>query len=160
MQREYSVLDLPHLPARVFLGPAAGVGGEDLDRVVQGEGPQPEPLTPAWWWLRQAWILACAICLIPFVLGFRWAERPAPVAGSVGAGTWALGRTLAGVVAAAAGLGILASQAFPVPGEDVALPALGAGLVVAGAALLGVDPVAPLRARRRAEAGDPAAGRG
>jgi fucose 4-O-acetylase-like acetyltransferase len=112
-----------------------------------GLAPQPEPLTPAWWWLRPAWIVACAICLIPFVLGFRWAERPVPVALSVGAGTSALARTLTGVVTAAAGLGILASEAFPVPGEALAVPAVGAALVVAGAALLGVDPVAPLRAR-------------
>src|SRR5439155_15470275 len=48
--------------------------------------PQPEPLTPAWWWLRPAWIVACAICLVPFVLAFRWAERPAKalVVGPVG----------------------------------------------------------------------------
>jgi hypothetical protein len=57
-------------------------------------------------------------------------------------------QAVAGVAAAAAGLGILADQAFPVPGEAVALPTVGAAGVLVGAVLLRVDPIAPLRGRR------------
>ena len=42
-----------------------------------GVAPQPEALSTAWWLLRPAWWLACAICMLPFVFAFRWAERPA-----------------------------------------------------------------------------------
>ena len=56
-----------------------------------------------------------------------------------------------GIAAGASGLAILASQAFPVPGETVAVPAAGVALVVASAALLRVDPVAPLRASAEPE---------
>jgi fucose 4-O-acetylase-like acetyltransferase len=113
-----------------------------------GIGPQPEPLGAAWWWLRPAWILACAICLVPFLYGFRWAERPAGSAPPAGRGLAGLVQAVAGVAAAAAGLGILADQAFPVPGEAVALPTVGAAGVLVGAVLLRVDPIAPLRGRR------------
>jgi hypothetical protein len=110
-----------------------------------GIAPQPEPLSAAWWWLRPAWILICAICMIPFLLGFRWAERPAAPPPPAALGVAAIARAVFGVAAAAAGLSILTVDAFPVPGEVVALPTIGAALVVVGAALLRVNPVASLR---------------
>jgi hypothetical protein len=41
-----------------------------------GLWPQPETLSTAWWWLRLGWVAACAVCLVPFLFAFRWAERP------------------------------------------------------------------------------------
>jgi hypothetical protein len=110
-----------------------------------GIAPQPEPLSAAWWWLRPGWILICAICMIPFLLGFRWAERPAAPPPPAGPGVAAIARAVIGVAAAAAGLSILTVDAFPVPGAVVALPTIGAALVVVGAALLRVNPIASLR---------------
>jgi peptidoglycan/LPS O-acetylase OafA/YrhL len=106
-----------------------------------GIAPQPEPLSTAWWLLRPAWLLLCGVCLLPFLFGFRWAERPvAAASGRVGAAPG-----LVGVVAAAVGLAVLAREAFPVQGEVVLWPAIGVGLVVLGALVLRVDPIAPLR---------------
>jgi fucose 4-O-acetylase-like acetyltransferase len=106
-----------------------------------GIAPQPEPLSVAWWWLRPAWLLLCGVCLLPFLFGFRWAERPVAV-GSAHVGTAA---ALVGAVAAAAGLAVLAREAFPVQGEAVLWPAIGVALVGVGALALRVDPIAPLR---------------
>lgn len=117
-----------------------------------GIGPQPTPLSATWWWLRPAWIIACAICMVPFLLGFRWAERPATKAPPARKGSAGLVRSLAGFMASAAGLGILAQAAFPVPGVAVVSPSAGVGLLVVGVALLGVDPIAPLRSRTAGEA--------
>ena len=105
-----------------------------------GIAPQPEPLSTAWWWLRPAWLLLCAVCLLPFLFGFRWAERPVPVSGGLG-----LIPALIGSVAAAAGLAVLAREAFPVQGVVLLWPSIGVALVAFGAALLRVDPIAPLR---------------
>jgi fucose 4-O-acetylase-like acetyltransferase len=110
-----------------------------------GIAPQPEPLSAAWWWLRPAWIVACAICLVPFLLAFRWAERASTHATPARTGLAGLVRAVTGIAAAAAGFAILAAEAFPVPDEAVAFPSAGAALVVAGAALLRVDHIAPLR---------------
>jgi fucose 4-O-acetylase-like acetyltransferase len=109
-----------------------------------GIAPQPEPLSATWWWLRPAWILVCAICLLPFLFGFRWAERP------VGerpprAGRAEIGLALGGTALAAIGFAVLTTNAFPVPDEVVAAPAIGVACVAAAAALLRVDPTAPLR---------------
>jgi hypothetical protein len=120
-----------------------------------GFAPQPEALSPAWWWLRPAWIVACAICLIPFVLAFRWAERPvAPTGGKpTGVRTAAQAGLVDGALAvtgtalAAIGFTVLTTQAFPVPGQVVLMPTIGVACVALGALLLRVDPVAPLRAR-------------
>ena len=105
-----------------------------------GIWPQPEVLSTAWWWLRLGWIAVCAICIVPFLLAFRWAERPAP----------APSRTpevlvVLGAVAAAAGFGLLAVHAFPVPGDALALPVVGVALVAASALLVRVDPLGPRR---------------
>jgi peptidoglycan/LPS O-acetylase OafA/YrhL len=106
-----------------------------------GIAPQPEPLSAAWWALRPAWIVLCAVCLLPFLFGFRWAERPAA----------ASPRRVHGVVAvfggilAAAGLAVIAREAFPVQGEQLLWPGIGVACVVAGAILLRLDPIAPLR---------------
>ena len=43
-----------------------------------GIAPQFEEFSGAWWLWRLAWIAACAICLVPFLFAFRWAERPGP----------------------------------------------------------------------------------
>jgi hypothetical protein len=52
---------------------------------------------------------------------------------------------LLGTVVAGAGFALLAARAFPVPGSIVVVPAIGVVLVAASAALIQVDPVAPLR---------------
>ena len=111
-----------------------------------GIAPQPEPLSTAWWLLRPAWWLACGICIVPFMLGFRWAERPVPLPASSLDGRLALTLAVLGTAATAVGFGLLAANAFPVPGEEqVWLSTLGVAAVIAGGLLLRVDPVAPLR---------------
>jgi hypothetical protein len=118
-----------------------------------GIGPQPEPLGTAWWLLRPAWWLACAICLLPFLFGFRWAERPVGPPPLARDGTLGDVLVVGGTILAGAGLALLAAKAFPVPGSVVALPALGLALVALGALAVGVDPIAPLRRQpREAEA--------
>ncbi len=112
-----------------------------------GIAPQPEALGTAWWLLRPAWYAVCAICLAPFLLGFRWAERPAATPPPVRTGVPGIGQALAGAAAAVAGLGLLAANAFPVPGEVVLLPSVGVACTFVGAALLHVDPFGPLRAQ-------------
>jgi fucose 4-O-acetylase-like acetyltransferase len=114
-----------------------------------GVAPRPAPLGTAWWWLRPAWWLACAICIVPFMLAFRWTERPAPVRPSALDRAWDLILSALGTVASAVGFGMLAANAFPVRGEDrFALASMGVTAVVAGALLLRMDPVAPLRHAR------------
>jgi len=110
-----------------------------------GIAPQPEPLSTAWWLLRPAWWLVCAICLVPFLFGFRWAERPV-VSTTLARPGW-IGDVLivVGTVAAGAGLALIAAKAFPVPDEDVLVPAIGVALLAIGSIALAVDPIAPLR---------------
>lgn len=111
-----------------------------------GIWPQPEQLGPEWWAMRPLWILACAICLAPFVMAFRWAERPVdggtskPVVAPA-----AVAGTILGVV----GMGLLAAFAFPVPGEPSVTQALGVLAIALGALALRVDPFAPLRAQKQ-----------
>jgi fucose 4-O-acetylase-like acetyltransferase len=115
-----------------------------------GIAPQPEPLSTAWWLLRPAWIALCAVCLLPFLFGFRWAERPAAAA------TGRVGRALAlvGAIAAAAGLAVLAREAFPIQGEALLWPSVGVALVAIGAIALRIDPFAPLKRRRSDDVGE------
>ena len=114
-----------------------------------GIAPQPEPLSTAWWLLRPAWWLACAICIVPFMLAFRWAERPVPLTPSSLDGRRALTLAVLGTAATAVGLGLLAANAFPVPGEERGwLAAIGVAATIAGGLLLRVDPIAPLRRAR------------
>src|SRR5262245_21826411 len=113
-----------------------------------GIAPQFEPLTGAWWLWRIAWIVACAVCLVPFLLAFRWAERPAPPPPPAPNGWPGLAMTLVGVALAATGMSIVAAAAFPVQGEVRALPALGVASLFVGAGLLHVNPLAPLSKRR------------
>jgi hypothetical protein len=111
-----------------------------------GIAPQPEPLSTAWWLLRPAWWLACAICIVPFMLAFRWAERPVPLPLSSLDGRLALTFAVLGTATIAVGFGVLAANAFPVPGEEqVWLSTIGVAASIAGGLLLRVDPVAPLR---------------
>ena len=111
-----------------------------------GIAPQPEPLGTAWWFLRPAWWLACAACLLPFVLAFRWAERPANAPPPARAGQVGDLLVVAGTLVAGAGLGLIAAKAFPVPGLDGnVLPAIGVVLTAMGALLVWVDPLAPVR---------------
>ena len=104
--------------------------------------PQPVPLSASWLALRVVWILACAVCLIPFVLGFRWAERPTEPPPASGPGLLSTIVAVAGVAASAAGLGILADVAFPVPGQGPLVPGIGVALFALGALLLEVNPFA------------------
>jgi len=113
-----------------------------------GIAPQPEPLGTEWWLLRPVWWLACAICLVPFLLGFRWAERPVASTTLARPGRFGDLLVVAGTVAAGAGLALIAAKAFPVPGETVLVPAIGVALVAAGAIGVAADPVAPLRRDR------------
>jgi fucose 4-O-acetylase-like acetyltransferase len=116
-----------------------------------GIAPQPEPLSPAWWALRPVWVAVCALCLLPFLFGFRWAERPVPLRpGRVHATVAVIGTILA-----AAGLAVIAREAFLVQGEQLLWPSIGVGCLVVGAALLRVDLIAPLRR----QAPDPGIGR-
>jgi hypothetical protein len=115
-----------------------------------GVWPQAEPLSAAWWWLRLVWIAACAICLIPFLLGFRWAERPTPALSASYRPSAAV--ALCGVGLACAGMGIVAAEAFPVQGEAPLVPSIGVACLVAGALVLRVNPFAPLRRERDAVA--------
>jgi fucose 4-O-acetylase-like acetyltransferase len=105
-----------------------------------GIAPQPEPLSAAWWALRPAWIALCAVCLLPFLFGSRWAERPAATRGRVSGAV-----AVTGGVLAAAGLAIVAREAFPVQGEQLLWPSIGVACVVAAAVVLRLDPIAPLR---------------
>jgi hypothetical protein len=105
-----------------------------------GIAPQPEELSTTWWVLRPAWLLACAICLTPFVFAFRWAERPVSVTGRVPTSL-----VVAGTVFAAGGFAALAARAFPVPGQNWTLPAAAVAAVALGSLLVRVDPFAPLR---------------
>ena len=115
-----------------------------------GLATQPEALSTAWWLLRPVWWLACAICLLPFLFSFRWAERPpaAPPSPARPGGVQAIA-ILAGTIAAGAGFAVLAAEAFPVPGSVLLEPTVGVVLVAVGALLVRVDPVAPLRASDR-----------
>jgi fucose 4-O-acetylase-like acetyltransferase len=106
-----------------------------------GIAPQPEPLSAAWWALRPVWIAVCALCLLPFLFGFRWAERPVPLTPGRVNGAIAV----FGTVLAAGGLAIIAREAFPVQGEQLLWPSMGVMCVVLGAVVLRVDPIAPLR---------------
>ncbi len=110
-----------------------------------GLAPQPEPLTAAWWWLRLGWIIACAICLVPFLFAFRWGERPGAPSPPARVGWIGLAASVGGAAAASAGMSIVAAVAFPVQGEVVTRPALGVACLAAGALLLHVNPVSPLR---------------
>lgn len=116
-----------------------------------GIAPQPEQLSPQWWALRPGWVLACAVCLAPFVLGFRWAERPVAGAPVQIASSIAVAGTVLGVT----GMGIIAVSAFPVPGEPSGVQAMGLLAIAAAALMLRIDPFAPLRGatnRRRLSA--------
>ncbi len=120
--------------------------------------PQPEPLSMEWSLLRPVWILACVVCLIPFLLGFRWGEGPIESPSLSSRGVLAAIVAISGTVAAAAGLAISAAQAFPVQGQQPLVPAIGIGLLVLGAALLKVDPLAR-RARLGSATLTPSGGR-
>jgi fucose 4-O-acetylase-like acetyltransferase len=114
-----------------------------------GIAPNPEELSGAWWLWRLGWIAACAVCLIPFLFTFRWAERPGPPAPPAPAGWPGLVLSLAGLALASAGLSIVAAAAFPVQGEVLAMPLVGVGCTVAGAILLHVNPLGPVSKRAR-----------
>lgn len=113
-----------------------------------GLAPQPEPLSAAWWWLRPAWIIACAICLAPFLFAFRWAERPGEPPRAARPGWIGLSSTMSGVVAGSTGMALLAAVAFPVQGAVIVKPLLGVACVAVGAILLRIEPLSPLRGTR------------
>jgi fucose 4-O-acetylase-like acetyltransferase len=109
-----------------------------------GIWPDLELLSGSWWLLRLGWIAACAVCLLPFLFAFRWAERPATPPPPAPAGWVGLTLSLAGVAAACAGMSIVAAAAFPVQGEVLLMPAAGVACLAAGALLLHVNPLGPL----------------
>src|SRR5438093_681798 len=115
-----------------------------------GLWPQPETLSTAWWWLRLGWIAACAVCLVPFLFAFRWAERQAAPPPPARRGWIGLATSVAGAIAASGGMAIIADEAFPVQGEAVTEPGLGVVLLAAGALLLRVNPLRPLLRSRQA----------
>jgi hypothetical protein len=115
-----------------------------------GLWPQPETLSTAWWWLRLGWVAACAVCLLPFLYAFRWAERPAAPPQPARRGWIGLATSVGGAIAASGGMAIIADEAFPVQGEVMAGPALGVLLLAAGALLLRVNPLSPLLRTSRA----------
>jgi hypothetical protein len=116
-----------------------------------GVWPDLDVLSGSWWLLRLGWIAACAVCLLPFLLAFRWAERPAAPPPTAPAGWVGLAMSLAGVAAACAGMSIIAAAAFPVQGEVLFMPAVGVASLIAGALLLHVDPLGPLARRARVD---------
>ena len=71
-----------------------------------GIAPQPEPLSTAWWLMRPVWLLICALCLVPFLLAFRWAERPVPVGASSLGSSVTLALNVLGTAASAAGFAV------------------------------------------------------
>ena len=109
-----------------------------------GLWPQPETLSAAWWWLRLGWVAACAVCLVPFLLAFRWAERPGAPPPPTPRGWIGLAMSVGGAIAASTGMAIIADEAFPVQVEVVMEPALGVILLAVGALLLRVNPLGPL----------------
>jgi hypothetical protein len=113
-----------------------------------GVAPQPEALSSDWWLLRPAWWLACAICMLPFLFGFRWAERPVDPPPPSRTGRLGVAIALLGTAVAGAGFALLAARAFPVPGSIVVIPTIGVVLVAISAVLIHVDPIAPLRKPR------------
>jgi len=113
-----------------------------------GVAPQPEALSTAWWLLRPAWWAVCAICMLPFLFGFRWAERPVDAPPASRTGPLGVAIALLGTVVAGTGFALLAAKAFPVPGSIVAIPTTGVALVAISAVLIRVDPIAPLRKPR------------
>jgi len=114
-----------------------------------GLWPQPETLSTAWWWLRLGWVAACAVCLVPFLFAFRWAERPGAPPPPARRGWVGLATSVGGAIAASGGMAIIADEAFPVQGEVVAEPARGVLLLVVGALLPG-QPAEPAAAQFQA----------
>jgi len=112
-----------------------------------GIAPQFEELSGAWWLWRLGWIAACAICLVPFLFAFRWAELPGAPPPPAPAGWSGLVMSLASVACASAGMSIIAAAAFPVQGEVLAMPLLGVTFLVVGAILLHMNPFSPLSKR-------------
>ena len=106
-----------------------------------GVAPQPDPLGTEWWLLRPVWIVVCASCLVPFLLGFRWAERPGAPPPPAGLGLAGVAPVVGGIAIASVGIGLLAANAFPVPGEVVVFPTIGVACLVVGAVFLRVNPV-------------------
>ncbi len=112
-----------------------------------GIAPQFEELSGAWWLWRLGWIAACAICLVPFLFAFRWAERPGQPPPPAPEGWSGFVMSLAGVAFASAGMSIVAAAAFPVQGEVLAMPLVGVASLIAGAILLHLNPLSPLSKR-------------
>jgi len=140
------VLDHPADPRRGLWNMTAAV----LAAVIllpTGLWPKPETLSTAWWWLRLGWVAACAVCLVPFLFAFRWAERPAALPPPARPGWIGLATSVVGAIAASGGMAIIADEAFPVQGEVMAEPALWVILLAAGALLLHVNPLSPLSRR-------------
>ena len=110
-----------------------------------GIWPQPEQLGAEWWVLRPLWILACAVCLAPFVVAFRWAERSVDASATKPVHAPA---AVVGTVLGVAGMGVLAANAFPVPGQPSGIQAAAVLAIAVSAMSLRLDPFAPSRSLR------------
>jgi len=114
-----------HLPAMAF-----GV----LFAQLSGIGLRGEALTAGWWATRPVWVATLVLITVPLVLVFHRIERrrqiPAIPTGRPAA-------AVAGSVAAAFGLGLLALNGFYSPEGFLALAVLPLSLLAAGALLLG-----------------------
>jgi hypothetical protein len=114
-----------HLPAMAF-----GV----LIAMLSGFGLRGEPLTSSWWATRPVWLAALALITLPLVMVFHRIER-----GGI-APTTAVGHpvaAVAGSVAAAIGLGLLALDGFYSPDGFLSLAVLPLVLLLGGWMLLG-----------------------
>ncbi len=114
-----------HLPAMAF--------GVLLAQQI-GAGLGVEPLTGTWWAIRPLWVLALGVITVPLVALFHGVER-AGTSGPIGAGRPIA--AVAGAIAAAVGLGLLALGGFYRQDGLLDLAVLPLGLLAAGALLLG-----------------------
>lgn len=100
-----------------------------------GIAPKAAPLSPGWWLFRPVWIIVCAACLVPFLMLFRRAERPAPERPEQHRPR--LVPVILGTLAGATSFAILAAGHFPVPGKPLAIPLFAVACIGAAQLLLG-----------------------
>ena len=132
-----------HLPAMAF-----GV----LFAQLSGFGLRGEALTGAWWMSRPLWVAVLVVITVPLVLVFHRIERRGK-SRTIPTGHPVL--AVAGSVAAAVGLGLLAFGGFYRPDGFLSLAVLPLSLLAGGAVLLGhirVLPSAPSPLANRVEA--------
>jgi hypothetical protein len=123
-----------HLPAMAF-----GV----LFAIVSGIGLRGDALTGGWWATRPVWVAVLALITAPLVLIFSRLERSRATAPTTGGRPVA---AVAGSVAAAVGLGLLALGGFYRSDGFLALATTPLVLLLGGSLLLGqIRPLLPQR---------------